>query len=75
MGQINAVSQRYVGSSWVADLLGIDITTVQKLCRKKLLPHYLIGNRYRFREDEILEFLESNHHVPEEGSNGRDEDG
>jgi len=62
-------------SSDVAELLNVSIPAVQRLCREKKLPHYIIGNRYRFREDEILAFLESNHHVPDEGSNGRDEDG
>jgi len=37
----------------VADLFGIHIRTVYRLTKEGKLPCYKIGNRYRYRLDEL----------------------
>ena len=48
----------------VADRLQMDPITVRKMARRRKLPYYRLGGRYRFRLAEVEAALALNSHVP-----------
>jgi len=45
----------------LADKLGISIKTIRKWTCEKKIPYIKLGSSVRFREDEILKWIDSNH--------------
>ncbi len=43
----------------VSDLISIPVFTVQKLCREHKIPCYRPTRHYKFKESEIIEWLDS----------------
>lgn len=41
----------------VADLLSVDVTTIQRLCRRGTLGHVRVGNRYRITASQLDAYL------------------
>ncbi|HRG67296.1 MAG TPA: helix-turn-helix domain-containing protein [Saprospiraceae bacterium] len=53
-----AASKEWLTSKEVCDLLKISYTTLHDWSKKGLLKKHKLGNRIRFRHDEILESLQ-----------------
>ena len=52
------VKRRYVGSGAVCEYLGLARSTLYDYRRRGLIPHYRIGGRYRFRLDEVEDWMQ-----------------
>ncbi len=52
-------SIKYLDIGTVADMLSMSRGAVYQLIYRREIPHYKFGRRIRFREDEIIEILES----------------
>ena len=52
------VVRRYVGSEDVCEYLGLSRSTLYDYRRRGLIPHYRIGGRYRFRLDEVEDWMQ-----------------
>ena len=53
---------KFHSSAWLSDLIGISVNALEKkriYFPESLPPHYKIGRRVLYREDEVLEWLNS----------------
>ncbi|MBP6859095.1 MAG: helix-turn-helix domain-containing protein [Candidatus Magasanikbacteria bacterium] len=48
----------------LADILGISKTTVYRLIDKRSLPFYKIGGSLRFKQSDVMEYLEKSRIKP-----------
>lgn len=55
-----AEAEKLLTRKEVADLLGVTLPTLHDWTKKGLLTAYRIGNRIRYKENEILETLTKN---------------
>lgn len=49
----------------VARQLSVDVGTIYTKCIRKEIPHFKVGNRYKFRQSEINRWLESTNDNPQ----------
>ena len=51
--------RRYVGADAVCEYLGLARSTLYDYRKRGLIPHYRIGGRYRFRLDEVEDWMQA----------------
>jgi len=51
--------ERLLNVKEISELISIPVFTIQKLCREHKIPCYRPTRHYRFRESEIIEWLDS----------------
>jgi excisionase family DNA binding protein len=51
--------ERLLSVKEVSNILGIPVFTIQKMCRLHKIPCYRLTRHYKFRESEIIKWLES----------------
>jgi excisionase family DNA binding protein len=51
--------EKLISVKELADKTGISVFTIQKLCREHKIPCYRLTRHYKFKESEIIEWLES----------------
>lgn len=59
MSDRERIKRRYVGSDDVCRYLGLARSTLYDYRRRGLIPHYRIGGRYRFRLDEVEDWMQA----------------
>jgi excisionase family DNA binding protein len=64
------VTEPFLKTYEVAELLGFAPATIQDWAQKKGLPHWKPGGRLRFRESEVLAWLDERRRV--NGPGGRE---
>jgi excisionase family DNA binding protein len=55
---VTSTAERLLTARELADLLGFSASTVQDWTERDELPAFKIGGRLRFRESEVLAWLE-----------------
>jgi excisionase family DNA binding protein len=53
------VSERLLNATQIADLLGVPTTWVREHARAGTIPHYRLGRYVRFKEAEVLAWVET----------------
>ena len=51
--------EKLISVKELADKTGISVFTIQKLCREHKIPCYRPTRHYKFKESEIIEWLDS----------------
>ena len=51
--------EKLISVKELADKTGISVFTIQKLCREHKIPCYRPTRHYKFKEAEIIEWLDS----------------
>ncbi len=51
---------RYISVRDVMDILGVSKSTVYQLCKSNVLPHTRLGGNIRFKEADLIQFMEDN---------------
>ncbi|MDH4616478.1 helix-turn-helix domain-containing protein [Brevibacillus sp. AY1] len=51
---------RYISVRDVMQVLGVSKSTVYQLCKSNVLPHTRLGGCIRFKEADIIQFMEEN---------------
>ncbi len=51
--------EKLISVKEISELIGIPVFTIQKLCREHKIPCYRPTRHYKFKESEIIEWLES----------------
>jgi excisionase family DNA binding protein len=60
------VTDRFLTARELADLLGFSTATIVDWAEADKVPAFKIGGRLRFRESEVLAWLETKRRAPEE---------
>ena len=51
--------ERLLNVKEISELISIPVFTIQKLCREHKIPCYRPTRHYKFKESEIIEWLDS----------------
>lgn len=51
----------------VAKYLRMHETSIYRMCKKKVIPAYKVGNCWRFKKEKIDQWLQSERSIPFEG--------
>jgi len=52
------IHQRYLTVDEIAEYLGFNRQTLWRWAREEVIPHYRVGNKFRFKLDEVERWMQ-----------------